>query len=174
MFLRRISKRVCGVSYSYWHLCLTMRTERGPRQQVVVSLGKLDERELSALRGGWDDLPGLLHGEAPKPRPHAPPLPGFDPACPDDSATLRWEHANLAGLRVERSRDFGESLPRPLPLASAGFGLDRLLAELLPEGRESMAWSHIAALLTTARFCAQPSERSVAEWWFDSTALDVW
>jgi hypothetical protein len=26
---------------------------RGPRQQVVASLGKLDERELSGLRGGW-------------------------------------------------------------------------------------------------------------------------
>ncbi|MFA6289337.1 MAG: hypothetical protein WC661_18290 [Opitutaceae bacterium] len=54
MFLRRKSKTVRGVGYGYWQLCRTVRTERGPRQQVVASLGKLDERELSALRGGWD------------------------------------------------------------------------------------------------------------------------
>jgi transposase len=169
MFLRRKSKMVRGVGYSYWHLCRTVRTERGPRQQVVASLGKLDERELAALRGGWDDLPALLRGEAPAPRHRTPPLPGFESVGPDDSAP-QWEQADLAGLRVERSRDFGESY---LALSLwHRLGLDRLLAELLPEGRESVAWSHIAALLTTARFCAQPSELGVAEQWFDSTALD--
>jgi transposase len=97
-------------------------------------------------------------------------LPGFASSGPDDSAAPQWEQADLAGLRVERSRDFGESY---LALSLwHRLGLDQLLAELLPEGRESVAWSHIAALLTTARFCAQPSELGVAEHWFDSTALD--
>jgi transposase len=170
MFLRRKSKTVRGVGYSYWQLCRTVRTERGPRQQVVASLGKLDEREQVGLRGGWDDLPALLRGEAPAPRPRTPPLPGFESSGSDDSAAPQWEQADLAGLRVERSRDFGESY---LALSLwHRLGLDRLLAELLPEGRESVAWSHIAALLTTARFCAQPSELGVAEHWFDSTALD--
>jgi hypothetical protein len=73
-------------------------------------------------------------------------------------------------LRVERSRDFGESY---LALSLwHRLGLDRLLAELLPGGRESVPWGRIAALLTTARFCAQPSELGVAEQWFDSTALN--
>jgi hypothetical protein len=58
----------------------------GPRQQVVASLGKLDERELAALRGGWDDLPALLRGEAPAPRPRTPPLPGLVSVGSDDSA----------------------------------------------------------------------------------------
>jgi hypothetical protein len=70
MFLRRKTKSVRGAGYSYWNLCRTVRTARGPCQQVVASLGKLDERELSGLRGGWDDLPALLRGEAPAPRPH--------------------------------------------------------------------------------------------------------
>ena len=169
MFLRRKSKTIRGVGYSYWHLCRTVRTERGPRQQVVGSLGKLDERELASLRGGWDDLPALLRGEAPAPRPRTPPLPGFESSGPDDSVVPQWEQADLAGLRVERSRDFGESY---LALSLwHRLGLDQLLAELLPEGRESVAWSHIAALLTVARFCGQPSELGVAEQWFDSTAL---
>lgn len=170
MFLRRKSKTVRGVGYSYWHLCRTVRTARGPRQQVVASLGKLDERELAGLRGGWEDLPALLRGEPPAPRPHTSALPGFESAGPDDSAAAQWEQADLSGLRVERSRDFGESY---LALSLwHRLGLDRLLAELLPEGRESVAWAHTATLLTIARFCGQPSELGVAEQWFDSTALD--
>ncbi len=145
MFLRRKSKTVRRVGYSYRHLCRTVRTERGPRQQVVVSLGKLDEHELAGLRGGWDDLPALLRGEAPAPRLRTPPLPGFESVGPDDSAAPQWEQADLAGLRVERSRDFGESY-LALPLWHR-LGLDQLLAGLLPEGRESVAWSPIAAQL---------------------------
>jgi len=71
---------------------------------------------------------------------------------------------------VERTRDFGESY---LGLALwHRLKLDELLARLLPAGRESVAWSQIAALLTVARFCAQRSELGVAEHWFDTTALD--
>jgi transposase len=51
-------------------------------------------------------------------------------------------------------------------------GLDRLLATLLPRGREALDWAGAAALLAVARFCAQPSELGVAEHWFGSTALD--
>jgi hypothetical protein len=125
---------------------------------------------LSGLRGGWDELPALLRGEAPAPRPHTPPLLGFESLGADASVAPQWEQADLAGLRVGRSRDFGESY---LALSLwHRLGLDRLLAGLLPEGRESVAWTHVAALLTIARFCGQPSELGVAEQWFDSTALD--
>ena len=158
MFLRRKTKSARGVGYSYWHLCQTVRTARGPRQQVVASLGKLDERELAGLRGGWDDLPALLRGQTPPPGPVNAPLPGF--AGPGD----------LRALRVERSRDFGEGY---LALSLwHRLGLDTLLAELLPAGRESVGWAHTAALLTVARFCAQRSELGVAEQWYDTTALD--
>ena len=170
MFLRRKTKSARGVGYSYWHLCRTVRTARGPRQQVVASLGKLDEAELSGLRGGWDDLPALLRGETPSPRTVTAPLPGF--AGLDDAAASApvWEPADLRALRVERSRDFGESY---LALSLwHRLGLHTLLAELLPVGRESVGWSHTAALLTVARFCAQRSELGVAEHWYDTTALD--
>ena len=170
MFLRRKSKSVRGVGYSYWHLCRTVRTARGPRQQVVASLGKLDERELAGLRTGWEDLPALLRGELPKPRLSTPPLPGLEALGPDAAAAPQWEQADLTGLRVERSREFGESY---LALSLwHRLGLDKLLAELLPEGRESVAWAHVAQLLTIARFRGQPSELGVAEQWFEATALD--
>ena len=170
MFLRRKTKSARGVGYSYWHLCRTVRTARGPRQQVVASLGKLDQAELAGLRGGWDDLPALLRGETPPPRPVTAPLPGF--ATPSEAAPAapRWEAADLRALRVERSRDFGECY---LALSLwHRLGLDSLLAELLPAGRESVGWAHTAALLAVARFCAQRSELGVAEHWYDTTALD--
>jgi len=119
------------------------------------------------LRGGWDDLAELLRGEPPAPQPRTASLPGFAPGEP---VAPQWEQADLRGLRVERSRDFGESY---LALSLwHRLGLDRLLAELLTAGRESIAWAHIAAVLTVARFCGQPSELGVAEHWFESTALD--
>ncbi|MDF9827768.1 hypothetical protein M2447_001870 [Ereboglobus sp. PH5-10] len=178
MFLRRKTKSCRGAGYSYWHLCETVRTARGPRQRIVASLGKLDERDASAIRDSWDELPALLRGEHPavKPREHTPPLPGFAPSQsaatgPDDAAPAPgWELGALSQVRVERCRDFGECY---LALALwHRLGLDELLARLLPPGRESVGWSHTAALLAVARFCAQRSELGVAEQWFDSTALD--
>ena len=166
MFLRRKDKQVRGVGYSYWSLCETVRTARGPRQRVVASLGKLEEAQLPGLRGGWADLTALLRGEELTVPATQPPLPGF---APTESAQ-QWEQVDVQGLRVERARDFGEPY---LALALwHRLGLDRLLAELLPAGRESVQWAQVAALLTVARFCAQRSELGVAEHWYDTTALD--
>ena len=178
VFLRRKNKKSRGVGYSYWHLCETVRTARGPRQRVVASLGKLDEAEVAGLRGGWDDLTALLRGETPSPAAKTAELPGVmpvetvtrsSPPAPAAPATP-WERADVGGLRVERTRDFGESY-LGLTLWHR-LKLDELLTTLLPAGRESVAWSHVAALLTVARFCAQRSELGVAEHWYDTTALD--
>ena len=162
MFLRRKNKKCRGVGYSYWNLCETTRTARGPRQRVVASLGKLDPAELAGLRGGWDDLPTLLRGETPSPQPATAQLPGLETA---QIPLAQWEQADVRGLRVERTRDFGESY---LGLALwHRLKLDGLLAKLLPAGRETVAWSQVAALLTVARFCAQRSELGVAEHWYE-------
>ncbi len=168
MFLRRKSKEVRGVGYSYWNLCETVRTARGPRQRVVASLGKLDEAQVAGLKDGWDDVPDLLRGETPSRKPQTGPLPGLEQYVAAPSA--QWEQVDVRGLRVERTRDFGESY---LALALwHRLGLDRFLAGLMRVGRETVAWSHVAALLTVARFCAQRSELGVAEHWYDTTALD--
>jgi transposase len=167
MFLRRKTKSARGIGYSYWHLCETVRTARGPRQRVVASLGKLDQADVDGLRGGWDDLRSLLRGEPAGAK--TAELPGLGAASAPEPAE-RWERADVSGLRVERTRDFGESY---LGLSLwHRLKLDELLATVLPEGRESVAWAHTAALLTVARFCAQRSELGVAEHWYDTTALD--
>jgi len=167
MFLRRKNKSCRGVGYSYWSLCQTVRTAQGPRQRVIASLGKLDATEVPGLRGGWEDLPALLRGEVPAAAPATIALPGFASAAP---APTQWEQVDVRGLRVERTRDFGEPY---LALALwHRLKLDEVLATLLPAGRESVAWGQMAALLTVARFCAQRSELGVAEQWYESTALD--
>ena len=54
MFLRRNRRQKNGQQYEYWTLVESHRTERGPRQRVVATLGKLpglDEEE----RAGWEE-----------------------------------------------------------------------------------------------------------------------
>jgi len=167
MFLRRKNKTSRGVGYSYWSLCETYRTDRGPRQRVVASLGKLAEAEAAGLSPDWDNLSALLSGEpVTKSEPPAC-LPGLAPGV---APTPRWEQVDVRGVRVERTRDFGEVY---LGLALwRRLKLDELLHTLLPTGRESVAWARVAALLTIARFCAQRSELGIAEHWYDTTALD--
>jgi len=137
-FLRRKSKQVRGVGYSYWHLCETVRTARGPRQRVVASLGKLDEGQVAGLRGRWEDLPALLRGEPPARAARCDPLPGLASAVDLSPPPAQWEQVEVRGVRVERSRDFGESY---LALALwHRLRLDELLAELLPAGRRGDHW----------------------------------
>jgi hypothetical protein len=54
MFLRKNRKSANGEVYEYWTLCETVRTELGPRQRVVATLGKLTEQDLAA---GWAAAP---------------------------------------------------------------------------------------------------------------------
>ena len=171
MFLRRKNKSSRGVGYSYWSLCQTYRTERGPRQRVVASLGKLDDPEATGLAQGWPDLSALLSGEPTARLATTPCFPELTRKTElDDAPTPTWEQVDVRGVRVERTRDFGEVY---LGLALwRRLKLDQLLQTLLPAGRESVDWGQVAALLTIARFCAQRSELGIAEYWYETTALD--
>lgn len=137
------------------------RAVSGPRQHTVATLGKLPGRE-AQVQAGWEAINDLLEGRAP-----AKPLELTGEILP---APPQWRQVDVRGVRVERVREFGEvylalSLWRRL-------GLHKLLAELIPSGREEVPWERIACLLAIARFCAQPSELGVAERWHDRTALE--
>jgi hypothetical protein len=77
---------------------------------------------------------------------------------------------HLQGVRFERLRDFGDvwlalGLWRLL-------GLDTLLAEKMPDGRQEVPWPALAAILTIARFCEPSSELHIEDHWYARTALE--
>jgi transposase len=163
MFLRRNRRIADGQTYEYWTLVRTVRTAKGPRQQVVASLGKtpgLDQRS----RHGWDNICDLLEGCSPAPRQ------GELGQSICDEPPPQWAQVDLRGVSVERVRDFGQiylalSLWRRL-------GLHKVLREIIKSGREEVPWELTACILTIARFCDQKSELEVAERWYADSALE--
>ena len=160
MYLRRNRTFRQGESYDYWTLVRTVRTARGPRQQIVAHLGKLDEKEQRDVRG-WADLDALLEGR---------PLERQGTLEPSTEEEALWKRVNVREVRVERSRQFGRVY---LGLALwRRLGLHTLLRETIPEGREWIEWEQVACILTLGRFCAQGSELALAERWYEGTALE--
>jgi transposase len=122
-------------------------------QQTVAHLGELDEHGRIEARALARQLIG------------APEQAGlFDDGCRDVAVPVR-----LKGIRIERSRQFGDVY---LALALwRGTGLADLCAELLPAGKERVPWEKVAAVLVAARLCSPSSELHIAEDWYRRTAL---
>ena len=163
MFLRRNRRVVAGETYEYWTLVKTVRTAKGPRQEMVATLGKEPGLE-SRARHGWADVADLLEGRAP------PPTQGELGQPLSAEPRPQWAQVDLGGVRVERVREFGQiylalSLWRRL-------GLHTLLGELIEPGEEDVPWELTACILTLARFCGQKSELEVAERWYPDSALE--
>jgi transposase len=159
MYLRRHTKKSGGVTYETWTLVETVQTIRGPRQRIVATLGKLPGLDAEA-KVGWEEVVRILSG---KPKPT---LSLFDktPDAPE------WATVNLRGVQVERLRHFGD-VYLGLVLWHR-LGLMEFCKEHIPEGREEIPWSVMAAVLTLARFCAPSSDLQIAESWYGKTALD--
>jgi len=163
MFLRRNRRTIGGELYEYWTLVESHRTERGPRQRVVATLGKvpgLDEGE----RRGWEEIGWLLEGR------RGPKQMELGAAGEVEAKRPDWAQVDLSGVRVERVRDFGAVYLALSPWRR--LGLHELLAELIGVGREDVGWDQVACALTAARFCAQRSELEVAERWYKESALE--
>ena len=162
MFLKRRTRTKNGERYEYWELVRTVRTATGPRHETVAYLGKLEESDARRLYG-WSDMDALLEGREPQVQLGLG-LPGAA-RTPEPE----WRRINVRGVRVERVREFGRvwaalSVWRRL-------GLHGLLRDALPAGQERVGWDTVACVLAVGRFCAQTSELSVAERWYERTAL---
>lgn len=153
MYLRHTRIKKNGRHYTYWRLVRSVRCGKKVRQETVAYLGELDERGRVAARRLADSLLG------PSPQREL-----FDEDLPEERIEL-----DVKRVRVERGRQFGDVWVG-LRLWQA-LRLDRLLEELLPPGREDVAWATIAAVLAIARFCEPASELHIAEDWFRRTAL---
>ncbi len=160
MFLRRCERKKAGKRHTYWALVESYRTGRGSRQRVVAYLGDLKPTEQT----GWAQLARRLDKKQ-RPQPSL-----FDPPHYDDPEEDEPVLVQLQGIRLERLRDFGD-----VWLALGVWrllGLDRLLATLMPPGREAVPWPTVAAILTLARFCEPSSELHIEETWYRRTALE--
>jgi transposase len=153
MYLRHTTLRKNGKVHGYWRLVRSVRVGRRVIQQTVAHLGELDEAGRIEARALARHLIGA---------PEETQL--FDDGCRDVAVPIR-----LKGIRVERSRQFGDVY---LALALwRGMGLEDLCERLLPRGQERISWATMAAVLVAARFCEPSSELHIAEDWYRRTAL---
>jgi transposase len=153
MYLRHTTIRKDGKVHRYWRLVRSVRVGRRVIQQTVAQLGELDEHGRIEARA----LARRLIG-APE-----------QTALFDDGSEHLTVPVRLKGIRVERSRQFGDVY---LVLALwRGTGLEELCDRLLPVGKECIAWAKMAAVLVAARFCEPSSELHIAEDWYRRTAL---
>jgi transposase len=153
MYLRHTIRKKDGKVHRYWCLVRSVRVGRRVIQQTVAHLGELDNEGRIQARALAHRLIGV---------------PEQAPLFSDGSEHLTVP-VRLKGIRVERSRQFGDVY---LALALwRGTGLAQLCNELLPTGKERVAWEKIAAILVAARLCEPASELHIAEDWYRRTAL---
>ncbi len=159
MYLRRIQRKKSGQTFDYWALVESIRTERGPRQRVVATIGKLpglDKQE----RIGWEEISRLLSGEPLKP----------GDLFKESSEPPEWATVNTRGIQIERIRRFGEVY---LGLALwKRLKLDEIFMALENEGRQEIPWANMFCVLVLARLCHPSSELAIAESWYEKTALE--
>jgi transposase len=160
MFLKRLERGRKGKRHTYWALVESIRTARGSRHRVVAYLGELKPAE----QNGWAQLGCRLDGRR-RPQPSLFDPPRYD--APDEEEP---ELVDLKGVRLERTRDFGDVW---LALGLWRLvGLDALLNRVMEAGREEVSWPIVAAILTIARFCEPDSELHIEDTWYRRTALD--
>lgn len=153
MYLRHTTRKKDGKVHRYWCLVRSVRIGRRVIQQTVAQLGELDERGRIQARSLAQHLIGI---------PEQAQL--FDDGCRDVTVPVR-----LKGIRIERSRQFGDVY---MALALwRGMGLEDLCERLLPAGQERISWAKMATVLVAARFCEPSSELHIAEDWYRRTAL---
>ena len=159
MYLRRINKKSRGEEYEYWALVESVRTERGPRQRVVATIGKLpglDEEELTGWEAVRCELDGreLLKGTLFEKSPEVP----------------KWATVNTRKISVERIRRFGDVYMGLLLWRK--LKLDEIFTKIQPRGREKIDWPTMYCISTLARFCEPSSELAISESWYEKSVLE--
>ena len=163
MFLKRCVRKKCGKEHVYWQLVESVRTARGSRHRTVGYLGELCAGE----QKGWARLAAHLDAKAANSLRQLALWGGEDEG--DGEPVPEHVKVNLRCVAVSGVRDFGD-VYLGLVLWRA-LGLDVLLRELLPAGREAVRWDVMARVLAVARFVEPASELHVEEHWYGRTVL---
>jgi hypothetical protein len=143
MFIRQCYRRKNGKRHAYWALVGSYRTRGGPRQRIVSYLGQMD------VQGRL----GIQQVAAGYGRQYQHSL--FNDVAP------HWVEVDTSRIRVERCVDFAEPW-LGLELLNHP-GIDSLLKQLQPPGREEVEWSLMSLILVICRLCEPSSELHIAE-----------
>jgi len=155
VYLRHTTRFKDGKPHTYWRLVRSVRRGGKVVQETVAQLGELDAEGRAKAKA----LARAITGRSDAGRQ------GHLFEAPTTAVAVRLDR-----VRIERGRAFGGiwlgwQLWRALQF-------DELLAQLLPAGRETIAWSQTAAILAIARLCEPSSELHIAEDWYRRTALE--
>jgi transposase len=155
LYLRHSVRHKNGKQHSYWRLVRSVRRGGKVVQETVAQLGELDAEGRANARLLAQQITGSAQQREL-----------FEAAAPDAQRVA----VRLDRVCIERARWFGGvwlgwKLWRALKL-------DELCAELMPEGRETVPWAQMAAVLVIARLTEPSSELHIAEDWYRTTALE--
>src|SRR5712692_4344117 len=143
MFLRSYHKTKDGKQHTYYALVESVRTDAGPRQQLVAYLGELNHDQ----ERRWQRTV-VFHnrqGETQQLR-----------LFPDDDHVPLPDDPDVVRIR----------------LLSEQLHLDEIVARHVPQGRQSVQPADIVAIEVINRLCAPCSEFALAEHWYASTGLE--
>src|SRR2546427_7233421 len=154
MYMRHTTRRKDGKVHRYWQLVRSVPVGRKVVHQTVAHLGERDAQGRARAKA----LARAIMGDRDQPDL-------FIADDGDEAIPVR-----LKRIRLERGRTFGDvwlgwTLWRALRL-------DEAVARLLPEGRETVPWATMAAVLVLARLCEPSSELHIAETWCRGAALE--
>jgi len=162
MFLRKYTRTKAGTTHTYFALVESVRTEAGPRQQIVAYLGELNADQ----QRRWQRTV-VFHnrqGEAQQLR-----------LFPDDATIPLSDDPEVVRVRVNdiawtNARRFGDVyLARWL---WNFLDLDAIVDRHVPQGQETIRPADVVAIEVINRLCEPCSEFALAEHWYASTGLE--
>jgi hypothetical protein len=162
MFLRRYRRSKDGKTHHYYALVESVRTESGPRQQVVAYLGELNADQ----ERRWQRTVVFYNrqGDAQELR-----------LFPDDDTVPLPDDPDVVRVRLDKvgwsnGRRFGDIwLARWL---WQFLELDQIIARHVPQGKETVAPADVIAIEVINRLCQPCSEFALAERWYAATGLE--
>jgi transposase len=149
VYIRKVKINKDGKDHCYWALVESYRTARGPRQRVIAHLGEMDEAGRLGIKIAADGCTNYqtdLFTKEPE-----------------------WIEVNVRAVRTEAIADFGD-IWLAMELLNR-LNLYSFFRQVMPPGREKIAWADMAAILVISRFCNPSSELYIAEHFYSHSAL---
>jgi hypothetical protein len=153
-----------GKEHRYFTVVESRRLQSGKvTQRQVLYLGEINDSHQASWR---KTLEVFDEGQQ-----RLTPLSLFPEDRPVPADAIDSVQVKLSEMKLERARPYGDcwlgcELWRQLQL-------DRFWWEKLPQGRESVAWPQVLALLAVNRLIDPGSEFRLHRQWFDQSAMDV-